>query len=174
MIKTRHSLLIFGACAALVLAVMVWGTISVSKLDRQQYTSRRQAEIEERVRLALWRMDSALAPIINRERTRPYFSYNSFYPAERAYTRMFAPCLGVLEDPATGGASGPLGSYLFHHNLVTAQQASNLTSLHGFHMGRPSNISISLRTHGTEIEGVRVGGVAVLVSTGQFSSRLLR
>lgn len=91
-----------------------------------------------------------------------------------AYTRMFAPCLGVLEDPATGGASGPLGSYLFHHNLVTAQQASNLTSLHGFHMGRPSNISISLRTHGTEIEGVRVGGVAVLVSTGQFSSRLLR
>jgi signal transduction histidine kinase len=34
-------------------------------------------------------MDSTLAPLIARESARPYFAYSSFYPAERAYTRMF-------------------------------------------------------------------------------------
>ena len=34
-------------------------------------------------------MDSALAPLIAEEGTRPYFTYTAFYPAERAYTHMF-------------------------------------------------------------------------------------
>ena len=33
------------------------------------------------------------------------------------HCRMFAPRLGVPEDPATGGAHGPLGAYLFRHGL---------------------------------------------------------
>ena len=36
------------------------------------------------------------------------------------YSRMFAPDLGVAEDAATGGASGPLGCYLVTHRLVHA------------------------------------------------------
>ena len=35
-------------------------------------------------------MDSAVAPLIARESARPYFVYTPFYPADRAYTRMFA------------------------------------------------------------------------------------
>jgi signal transduction histidine kinase len=35
-------------------------------------------------------MDSSLAPLIAQENVRPYFQYSAFYPAERAYTRMFA------------------------------------------------------------------------------------
>jgi signal transduction histidine kinase len=35
-------------------------------------------------------MDSVVSPIIARESARPYFSYSPFYPAERAYTKMFA------------------------------------------------------------------------------------
>src|SRR5262245_12870360 len=34
------------------------------------------------------------------------------------YSRMFAPGLGVVEDPATGSASGPLGCYLVRHGAV--------------------------------------------------------
>ena len=34
-------------------------------------------------------MDSTLAPLIVQESSRPYFTYNSFYAAERAYNRMF-------------------------------------------------------------------------------------
>ena len=35
------------------------------------------------------------------------------------YSRMLAPGFGISEDPATGGASGPLGCYLLHHGMVT-------------------------------------------------------
>ena len=35
------------------------------------------------------------------------------------YSRMLAPSFGIAEDPATGGASGPLGCYLLHHKIVT-------------------------------------------------------
>lgn len=43
------------------------------------------------------------------------------------YSRMFAPEAGVVEDPATGGASGPLGGYLVRHGLV-APTAAHTTS----------------------------------------------
>jgi PhzF family phenazine biosynthesis protein len=32
--------------------------------------------------------------------------------------RMFAPAIGINEDPVTGNANGPLGAYLVHHNFV--------------------------------------------------------
>lgn len=87
-----------------------------------------------------------------------------------AYTRMFAPSFGVPEDPATGGASGPLGAYLFHHQLVSAAQAQDLLSLQGFKMGRPSRISIRLETEGSEVRASRVGGRSVLVGSGEIQS----
>jgi len=82
------------------------------------------------------------------------------------YSRMFAPVLGVPEDPATGGASGPLGAYLFQHNAVSADAASRLVSLQGVRMGRPSRIYISLSSRAGVLEEVRVGGEAVVVGDG--------
>ncbi len=83
-----------------------------------------------------------------------------------AYSRMFAPVLGIPEDPATGGASGPLGAYLLQHNAVSADTASRLVSLQGVRMGRPSRIHIALSIHAGVLEEVRVGGEAVVVGTG--------
>ncbi|MFH1748807.1 MAG: HAMP domain-containing sensor histidine kinase [Planctomycetota bacterium] len=79
----------FLACLTVLLGVMAWQSYTVVRLERDAAAARRQAEIEEPVRLALWRMESSLAALIARERARPYFAYSSFYPAERAYTRMF-------------------------------------------------------------------------------------
>jgi trans-2,3-dihydro-3-hydroxyanthranilate isomerase len=62
------------------------------------------------------------------------------------YSRMFAPSLGISEDPATGGASGPLGCYLVKHGLVDAARAKHFISLQGVRMGRPSRIHISVET----------------------------
>ncbi len=56
--------LAFGLCAAVLLAAMGWISGTALRLDRAQLQAAQRAEIEERVRLALWRMDSALAPII--------------------------------------------------------------------------------------------------------------
>jgi trans-2,3-dihydro-3-hydroxyanthranilate isomerase len=78
------------------------------------------------------------------------------------YSRMFAPELGVIEDPATGIASGPLGCYLVRHKLVPADKADAMISLQGAKMGRPSHVHISIGVEQGEITSVRVGGEAVL------------
>ncbi|MCX6538372.1 MAG: PhzF family phenazine biosynthesis protein [Acidobacteria bacterium] len=86
------------------------------------------------------------------------------------YSRMFAPGLGVVEDPATGAASGPLGCYLLRHGVVPATQANAITSLQGARMGRPSWVHISIGASASgEISRVQVGGEAVLVGEGELA-----
>jgi len=80
----------FAACLAVVLGALAWVTRAAVVLDRTQRELRGQASLEENVRLALWRMDSSLATLIAQENARPYFAYGAFYPAGKAYTRMFA------------------------------------------------------------------------------------
>jgi len=83
------------------------------------------------------------------------------------YSRMFAPELGVSEDPATGIASGPLGCYLVRHKIVRPEKANAMVSLQGVKMGRPSYIHISIDADKNgKIAGVRVGGEAVLAGEG--------
>jgi trans-2,3-dihydro-3-hydroxyanthranilate isomerase len=88
---------------------------------------------------------------------------------EAVYSRMLAPGLGVAEDPATGGASGPLGCYLFRHRLVPRERLSHLISLQGVKMRRPSRIHISIDAKGEEITRVRVGGRSVPVGDGRLT-----
>jgi trans-2,3-dihydro-3-hydroxyanthranilate isomerase len=83
-----------------------------------------------------------------------------------AYSRMFAADFGMIEDPATGIASGPLGCYLLRHGVVTPAEADDLVSLQGVKMGRPSRIHISVGPDASAIERVQVGGRAVLVAEG--------
>ena len=87
---------------------------------------------------------------------------------ETVYSRMLAPGLGVSEDPATGGASGPLGCYVLHHEIVSAGQARSMVSLQGVAMGRPSRIHISIDSSDEMITKVRVGGQSVLVGRGEL------
>jgi trans-2,3-dihydro-3-hydroxyanthranilate isomerase len=71
------------------------------------------------------------------------------------HSRMFAPGLGITEDPATGGASGPLGCYLVTHGLFPS---GDIVSEQGIEMGRPSFIHIRIEREGEQITAVRVGG----------------
>jgi trans-2,3-dihydro-3-hydroxyanthranilate isomerase len=84
------------------------------------------------------------------------------------YSRMFAPGLGVYEDPATGGASGPLGSYLVRHSIVPPGKAGAILNLQGVKLGRPSWIHVSIESDGGAITRVRVGGTSVFVADGTF------
>ncbi|HYE17138.1 MAG TPA: HAMP domain-containing sensor histidine kinase [Tepidisphaeraceae bacterium] len=81
--------LTFLCFLALGLAAMGWMTRQVLTLDAAQTRATAAAALEENVRLALWRMDSMLAPIVSQENARPYFEYSAVFPAERAYTRMY-------------------------------------------------------------------------------------
>jgi trans-2,3-dihydro-3-hydroxyanthranilate isomerase len=89
--------------------------------------------------------------------------------AHTVYSRMLAPGFGIAEDPATGGASGPLGCYLLHHQVVTPDAARNIVSLQGFAMLRPSRIHISIDSTDGTITRVRVGGRSVMVGLGQLN-----
>ena len=71
------------------------------------------------------------------------------------HSRMFAPGLGITEDPATGGASGPLGCYLVTHDVFPS---GDIISEQGIEMGRPSFIRIRIERDGEQITAVRVGG----------------
>jgi trans-2,3-dihydro-3-hydroxyanthranilate isomerase len=81
-----------------------------------------------------------------RSRRAPRFSILAGAADDGAtvYNRMFAPVLGIPEDPGTGSASGPLGAYLLKYKAVSAKIASRLVSLQGVRMGRPSHIHIAL------------------------------
>ena len=87
---------------------------------------------------------------------------------ETVYSRMLAPGFGISEDPATGSASGPLGSYLVHYGAVTPDAARAMVSLQGVAMRRPSRIYISIDTREGAITRVRVGGKSVLVGRGEL------
>jgi trans-2,3-dihydro-3-hydroxyanthranilate isomerase len=71
------------------------------------------------------------------------------------HSRMFAPSLGITEDPATGAASGPLGCYLVTHGVLPE---GDILSEQGVEMGRPSFVHIRIEREGEQITAVRVGG----------------
>lgn len=87
----RLTWLIFAVCALLVVDGLGWVTWQMLSLEGREHEAQHRAERQEAVRLALWRMDALLSPVIAAEAARPYFHYRSFYPAERAYTRMWEP-----------------------------------------------------------------------------------
>ncbi len=82
--------LVFGLCVALAAGAMARVGGTALELARAEAKARRQATLEENLQLALWRMDSALSPLLAEESARPYFTYSPLYPAERAFTKMFA------------------------------------------------------------------------------------
>ena len=94
------------------------------------------------------------------------FSAEPAHDNATAYSRMFAPAIGVFEDPATGSASGPLGCYLVRHKMVPASSAGAMISLQGVKMGRPSHVHMSVGVDGDDIRSVRVGGSSVLAGEG--------
>jgi signal transduction histidine kinase len=79
----------FAIGLAAVFAAMGYITLEAARMASAQADDRRQAAIEENVRLALWRMDSSLAVLTATESSRPYFDYVAFHPAGRAYGKMF-------------------------------------------------------------------------------------
>jgi trans-2,3-dihydro-3-hydroxyanthranilate isomerase len=98
------------------------------------------------------------------------FARETVLPPSTVHCRVFAPAEGVLEDPATGSANGPLGVYLVRHKLVPAEATTKIVSEQGFEMKRPSllyvDVDVSDKTD--EVTGVRVGGDVVISGRGEI------
>jgi trans-2,3-dihydro-3-hydroxyanthranilate isomerase len=78
---------------------------------------------------------------------------------------MFAPRIGVSEDPATGSAAAAFGGYLTWRSNMRDGMLKCLIH-QGVEMGRPSRLEVEIDAIGGEVKAVRVGGASVLVSSG--------
>jgi len=85
---------------------------------------------------------------------------------QRFKTRMFAPALGVPEDPATGSAAGPLAVHLVRHGR--AEFGTDIEIVQGVEIGRRSMIYGRVEGSAERIEQVFVGGSAVIVARGEY------
>lgn len=79
-------------------------------------------------------------------------------PFAAVHTRMFAPSIGILEDPATGSASGAMGAYLVHNGLVEVGPMTELIVEQGYEIARPSRILVQVESEDDAIQTVKVGG----------------
>jgi trans-2,3-dihydro-3-hydroxyanthranilate isomerase len=81
------------------------------------------------------------------------------------HARMFAPDLGVGEDPATGSAVAAFaGAVAEYEGLGNGQHV--LLIEQGYEMGRPSLIRLEMEIAGGALVEARIGGGAVIVSEG--------
>ncbi|TFE00162.1 PhzF family phenazine biosynthesis protein [Jeotgalibacillus sp. R-1-5s-1] len=98
------------------------------------------------------------------------FSTETEHATSHVHSRMFAPAMGIAEDPATGGASGPLGAYLVKNGLVqpAGDQHYMIISEQGLEMGRPSFIEIEVQTDAKQITQVKIGGPSIIVGAGEL------
>jgi trans-2,3-dihydro-3-hydroxyanthranilate isomerase len=100
------------------------------------------------------------------------FSYDPQLEGSDLRGRMFAPGLGIAEDPATGSAATALGGYLgIRHQLV--QGTLRWVVEQGFEMGRPSILEVEADKIAGNIREIRVGGACVLVSEGKMAIPLI-
>ena len=82
-------------------------------------------------------------------------------------TRMFAPNHGVVEDPATGSAAGPLALHLARHGRIAFGDRIRISQ--GTELMRPSVLFAEVHGSADGVERLRVGGSAVTVARGQFT-----
>ena len=85
------------------------------------------------------------------------------------HTRMFAPAIGILEDPATGSASGAMGAYLVHNGLVEVGPTTEVIVEQGYEIGRPARILVQIESDDDAIQEVKVGGQCVMVVKGTLT-----
>ncbi len=109
----------------------------------------------------------ALTSILtSRDVTNPVY----LFTIERAHplvvrARMYAPHDGIVEDPATGGAAGPLGAYAAKYGLIDAA-GGTFTIRQGVEMNRPSEIRVEVKRGAVGAHTVRIGGRCAIVAEG--------
>lgn len=81
------------------------------------------------------------------------------------HVRMFAPQLGIPEDPATGSAAVCFAGAVHHYDKLP-DGTHRRTIEQGYEMGRPSQISLTLTVEAGRMTNVRIGGSTVRVATG--------
>ena len=97
------------------------------------------------------------------------FTTMTVEPSSTVHARMFAPSIGILEDPATGSASGALGAYLVQKGVVDVAPTTDIVVEQGYEIERPSQIFVRVESDDDIIKTVKVGGQCVMVVEGTLT-----
>jgi trans-2,3-dihydro-3-hydroxyanthranilate isomerase len=85
------------------------------------------------------------------------------------HARMFAPDMGVPEDPATGSAAAAFAGVV--HRFDPLPDGTHKRAIEqGYEMGRESLIELSLQVEAGKLAAVRIGGHAVRVAEGKIEA----
>ena len=95
------------------------------------------------------------------------FALDPERPTSDVRARMFAPMIGVPEDPATGSAAVGLGGYLAVRDPRFDGTLRWIVE-QGFEMGRPSILEVEADKRAGKVIAVRVGGESVVVCEGRM------
>ncbi|MFX1508410.1 MAG: PhzF family phenazine biosynthesis protein [Promethearchaeota archaeon] len=97
------------------------------------------------------------------------FTPNTVYTDSHVHVRMFAPSVGVPEDPATGSAAGPLGCYLEEYQVISNHiRGKPFVLEQGYEINRPSKLIVHCSYETDEIVEAVVGGEVRITVEGKF------
>ncbi len=92
------------------------------------------------------------------------FTFDSDEPSILTHCRMFAPAIGIDEDPVTGNANGPLGAYLVYNKLVRHDGCEfQFKSKQGEAIGRTGSVDVNVKIENGKPIEVKIIGEAVVV-----------
>lgn len=88
----------------------------------------------------------------------------------KTHGRMFAPAIGIDEDPVTGNGNGPAGLYMAHHGVLNFEESTAYHGIQGEAMGKPGVIEVRIFKENGAISKIQVAGSAV--EAGQLTYTL--
>ena len=110
------------------------------------------------------------AAFTRHERSSAYvFCRETVEPGSAFHARMFAPRLGIYEDPATGSAAAAFAGVL-HHFMPTGNGSRTVVIEQGYQIGRPSLITLSMTVREGQLAGAAIGGEAIAVTDGTIEA----
>jgi trans-2,3-dihydro-3-hydroxyanthranilate isomerase len=90
-------------------------------------------------------------------------------PGHAFHARMFAPGLGISEDPATGAAAAAFAGLLAAGGAL-ADGEHSVSIEQGYEMARPSLIRLRLQLVGGRLKSASIAGAAVVVTEGMLAA----
>lgn len=118
------------------------------------------------------KVEKTLWAALLKDAPTPHVCIFSFGGAGSVHARMFAPGVGIDEDPATGAAAAALGGYLAataHHKAGRAQYVIH----QGAALGRPSQRQLAIEFSGGRLRAVKIGGQSVTYAQGRILRRVI-
>jgi trans-2,3-dihydro-3-hydroxyanthranilate isomerase len=91
--------------------------------------------------------------------------WSNIFEGGHIRARMFAPGIGIGEDPATGSACAALAGFLALRS-ETRDGTVHWAVDQGVEMGRPSRLELEVDLKRGQLAAIRVGGSSVMVSSG--------